>query len=52
MQKENEENAKKKMEEKFNEPKHKREIVKLVESHANDFRKAKKKTQKLQPCDQ
>ena len=28
------------------------EIVRLVESHANDFRKAQKKTQKLQPCKQ
>ena len=33
-------------------PKYKSEIVKLVERHAGDFRKAKKKTQKLQPCKQ
>ena len=35
-----------------NKPKRYDEIVRLVESHANDFRKAQKKTQKLQPCRQ
>ena len=35
-----------------NKPKRYDEIVRLVESHANDFRKAQKKNQKLQPCKQ